>query len=280
MTYQIISAPDEVDTDYTPRGGCADFIYAKEPEVIAEGPSETGKTLAACWKIHLLALKYPGLNGAIVRKTRKSMDGSVLQTFNRVIEGAPVSPYGGERPEHYNYSNGSRIWIGGMDNPDRILSSERDFFYVNQVEDERLAHVANDSRYVEALTKAVTETMSEQAQRVMIPRKVGLAMRDMYWNQHRFEKREGRHPRYFLNRPGFTDAFEYLRFKSETTGGNRELRAWWKEFVKANPVTPGEAPREAKERRKPGGKEPARPSRRRRRGRRREGGPDARKPKI
>lgn len=135
MTYQIVSAPDEIQTDYTPRGGCADFIYAKDNEVIAEGASETGKTLAAAWKIHLLAMKYAGLNGAIVRKTRKSMDGSVLQTFNRVIEGAPVAPYGGEKPEHYTYPNGSRIWIGGMDNPDRLLSSERDFFYVNQAEE-------------------------------------------------------------------------------------------------------------------------------------------------
>lgn len=133
---------------------------------------------------------------------------------------------------------------------------------------------------LEALTKAVSETMSEQAQRVMIPRKVGLAMRDMYWNQHRFEKREGRHPRYFLNRPGFTDAFEYLRFRSEVTGEKSELRAWWKEFVKANPATGGEAPREGKGRREPGGKEHARSPRRRRRGRRRESGPHAPKPKA
>ena len=135
MTYQIHAGIGQTDSVYTPRGGCEEFLYCKEPEFIAEGPAETGKTLAACWKIHMLASKYPGLNGAIVRKTQKSIYGSVLQTFDRVIKGAPVIPYGGEKPEKYIYKNGSVIWIGGMDNPDKVLSSERDFFYANQVEE-------------------------------------------------------------------------------------------------------------------------------------------------
>jgi PBSX family phage terminase large subunit len=135
MTYQIQAGEGIKDAIYTPRGGCKDFLYCKEPEYIAAGPAETGKTLAACWKIHLLALKYPGLNGAIIRKTQKSLYGSVLQTWERVIKDAPVTPYGGEKPEKYLYNNGSTIWVGGMDNSDKVLSSERDFFFVNQAEE-------------------------------------------------------------------------------------------------------------------------------------------------
>lgn len=136
--YELVSAPGDSTAEYTPRGGCSDFVYSKDREVIAEGPSETGKTLAACWKMHILAIKYPGLNGAIVRNTYKSIPGSVLQTFRRVIDGAPVEPYGGEKPEKYSYANGSVIWVGGMDNPDKVLSSERDFIYVNQAEELKL----------------------------------------------------------------------------------------------------------------------------------------------
>jgi len=33
------------------------------------------------------------------------------------------------------FDNGSCIWVGGMDNPDKILSSERDFIYTNQTEE-------------------------------------------------------------------------------------------------------------------------------------------------
>ena len=136
MAYQIHASPAILNPTYAPRGAAADFIYCKDPEAIITGPAETGKTLAACWKIHLTAIKYPGVNGAIVRKTYKSMPGSVLQTFARVIDGAGVETYGGaNQPAKYIYPNGSTIWVGGMDNPDKVLSSERDFIYVNQAEE-------------------------------------------------------------------------------------------------------------------------------------------------
>lgn len=134
MTY-VIQTVDPAEAVYTPYGGAADFIYSQDHEVILAGPAETGKTLAACWKAHILASKYAGCQGTILRKTQKSVYGSVLQTFERVIKGAPVQPYGGEKPEKYIYVNGSIIWVGGMDNPDKILSSERDFIYPNQAEE-------------------------------------------------------------------------------------------------------------------------------------------------
>lgn len=93
---------------------------------------------------------------------------------------------------------------------------------------------------LDAVTRAVAETLTEEAHRVMIPKKIGLMMRDIYWNQHRFEKREGKHPGYFLLRPGFSDAYEYLRFTSEVTGERKELRMWWKKFIKANQLVPAE----------------------------------------
>lgn len=116
-------------------GGNSKFFYSHDPEVIVSGPAETGKTLTACWKVHILAMRYKGIQGAIVRKTQASVYGSVLQTFGRVIKDAPVTVYGGKRPESYIYNNGSVIWVGGMDNADKILSSERDFVYINQAEE-------------------------------------------------------------------------------------------------------------------------------------------------
>lgn len=135
MSYVIEYAPDLEVSDYTPYGGNADMIYSHDPEVIVAGPAETGKTLADCWKAHLLCSKYAGAQGAILRKSQTSVYGSVLQTFAHVIDGAPVVPYGGEKPEKYIYSNGSVIWVGGMDNRDRVLSSERDFILTCQTEE-------------------------------------------------------------------------------------------------------------------------------------------------
>jgi predicted phage terminase large subunit-like protein len=107
------------------------------------GPAETGKTLACLWLLNELALDNPGLQAAIVRKTYKSMPGTVLETFEKKVLPvapsdalSPVAAFGGMRPERYiYYANGSTIWVGGMDNPDRILSAERDVIYVNQAEE-------------------------------------------------------------------------------------------------------------------------------------------------
>lgn len=119
------------------RGAALAIQAERAHEWIISGPSETGKTFATLSRLDRLMREYPGAQAAMVRKTYKSMTGSVLQTWEKkVIAGAPdVSIYGGSRPEWYDYANGSRVFIGGMDNPDKLLSSERDFVYVNQAEE-------------------------------------------------------------------------------------------------------------------------------------------------
>jgi PBSX family phage terminase large subunit len=123
--------------DFTPYGQNLEFIYYRGPEAILSGPAETGKTLAACWKLHSLACTYPGAQLAIVRKTQNSLYGTVLQTYEKRVLGkdSPVKVFGGSKPEWYDYPNGSRIYTGGLDNPDKVLSSERDVIYVNQAEE-------------------------------------------------------------------------------------------------------------------------------------------------
>ncbi len=105
------------------------------PEFIISGPSETGKTIAALARLHRLAQTYSRSQWAIVRKVRHDMDGTVLQTWRRIIIGSGVTVFGGERPDHYDYPNGSRVWVGGMDRPGSTLSGERDGVYVNQAEE-------------------------------------------------------------------------------------------------------------------------------------------------
>jgi PBSX family phage terminase large subunit len=117
------------------RGDARKLISATEPEAILSGPADTGKTVACCIKAHLIALRCAGSQGAIVRKSSNSLTGSVLQTFARVTKGQGYNVFGGTIPTRYLYKNGSVIWLGGMDNPAKILSVERDFIYVNQAEE-------------------------------------------------------------------------------------------------------------------------------------------------
>jgi len=133
--YEIVFDPTAASPAYRPRGGAEQLIYAHDPEVILCGPSETGKSLAGCFKAHLLLSKYPKAQGVLVRKTYKSIAGSIGQTFERVIAGCPVERFGGEKVEKYIYANGAVLWVAGMDIADKVLSSERDFIFANQAEE-------------------------------------------------------------------------------------------------------------------------------------------------
>ena len=126
----------QYDPPYTWRGGNLELIRSQEPEVVLAGPAETGKTFAACYKAHWNCREYPGAQGALVRKIAASIPGTVLATMKRIIGNFPVNYFGGDKnPERIIYPNGSQIWIGGMDNPTKVLSGERDFIQVCQAEE-------------------------------------------------------------------------------------------------------------------------------------------------
>lgn len=116
----------------------------REREFILSGPSETGKTWATLWLLDSLLRETPRAQAILARKLQVSIYGTVLVTFRRIQElreklgEVPASPYGGEKPEFFDYANGARLWIGGLDNPNKILSGERDFIYVNQAEELKL----------------------------------------------------------------------------------------------------------------------------------------------
>lgn len=110
---------------------CEDF------EVVIQGPAETGKTFAALWYVDTYLRKYPGAVGIVVRKTRASLFATVLRTFAKicVMRGGDVDPYGGQKPEWYDYPNGSRLYVDGLDKAEKLLSGEFDIIYGNQVEE-------------------------------------------------------------------------------------------------------------------------------------------------
>jgi phage terminase large subunit len=90
-------------------------------------------------KLHQMAMLNPGLRGLICRKTATSLSSTALVTWQRFIiaeakQAGEVWFYGGsaQEPPQYKYKNGSVITIGGMDNPDKIMSSEYDIVYVQE----------------------------------------------------------------------------------------------------------------------------------------------------
>lgn len=107
------------------------------PEWMLSGPSETGKTWATLWRLDQLLRTTPNAQAALMRKVRSTIGPTVLRTYLRVIARSQsgAAPFGGKNPEWYDYPNGARLWIGGMDDPGKVLSGERDFIYINQAEE-------------------------------------------------------------------------------------------------------------------------------------------------
>jgi hypothetical protein len=121
---------------FAPRGAVKRLWLTRDFETLVSGPAETGKTWGSLQYADALLWKYPGAQGVIARKTYSSLVGSALRTFRRILGlSSPVKAYGGEKPEWFDYPNGSRLWVAGLDNPGKALSSERDFIYVNQAEE-------------------------------------------------------------------------------------------------------------------------------------------------
>jgi len=134
--YQIAELREGETGGFCPRGAVKELWQTRDFEAIVSGPAETGKTWGCCNYIDALLWKYPGAQGVMARKTYSSLVGSAIKTFIRVIgPDSPIKAYGGEKPEWFQYPNGSRLWVIGLDNPGKALSSERDFFYVNQAEE-------------------------------------------------------------------------------------------------------------------------------------------------
>jgi phage terminase large subunit len=124
---------------YAPRGAAKDVLECRAPEVLLSGPAGTGKSRACLEKVHMMCLLNPGMRALIVRKTLVSLTSTGLVTYEEhvaaeAIAAGHVKFFGGSarEPASYRYANGSRIVVGGMDNPTKIMSSEYDLIYVQE----------------------------------------------------------------------------------------------------------------------------------------------------
>lgn len=120
---------------YQPYGGGLEVMFARDSEVVMSGPAGTGKSRACLEKLHLCALKYPGMRGLIVRKTRESLTEAALVTYEDKVlpEGSSICAGAQRRMRQgYHYPNGSEIIVGGLDKAQKVMSTEYDMIYVQE----------------------------------------------------------------------------------------------------------------------------------------------------
>ena len=127
--------PPKKHIDYAPRGAMLQLFSLHDREVLLSGPAGTGKSRGCLEKINAVCEKYKGARCCIVRKTRKSLTQSGMVTFEQ-----RVLPYPTYIPFHtgdqqYNYPNGSCIAVAGLDNPNKLYSSDWDIIFMQQAEE-------------------------------------------------------------------------------------------------------------------------------------------------
>lgn len=118
---------------YHPIGGCLEVFHSREDEVLIAGPAGTGKSMSCLHKVHLCMSKYPGAKAFFSRKTRKSMTDSCMATFDRHVIKPPDKVRFHKQDQHYIYPNGSIIAVVGMDDPEKIKSTDWDMGYAQEV---------------------------------------------------------------------------------------------------------------------------------------------------
>jgi phage terminase large subunit len=124
---------------YRPRGAAAQLFGCRAPEVLLSGPAGTGKSRAALEKVHGMMLANPGARGLIVRKTLVSLGSTGLVTWREKVAPESIAAghvrwFGGSQQEAaaYRYSNGSTVVVGGLDKPQKVMSSEYDVIFVQE----------------------------------------------------------------------------------------------------------------------------------------------------
>lgn len=139
---QTKSRPHPAQRLYQPHGAALTLFYSKVPELLLSGPAGTGKSRACLEKLHLCALKYPGMRGLIIRKTRESLSEAALVTYEDKVLHEYDPLHDGPRRnfrQAYHYPNTSEIVVGGLDKPGKIMSTEYDMIYVQEATELDLA---------------------------------------------------------------------------------------------------------------------------------------------
>lgn len=117
---------------YHPYGAALDVFTMRDEEILMAGPAGTGKSRALLEKVHLVLSKYAGSRFFMSRKTRESMGQSCMFTFEKLVLKPQDKVHHHKQDQCYYYPNGSVLATVGLDNPEKIKSTEWDGGYIQE----------------------------------------------------------------------------------------------------------------------------------------------------
>ncbi len=129
---------------YRPYGAMWDLWACHDSVKIAGGTYDAGKTYGGLAYMHALATWYPGSRMTFVHRSLNRIYRNIIPSYEKMLgykptsrdapNPTPVTRFGGERPEFFEYETGTRIYVNGLDKPDNLLSDFFDAAFVNQAE--------------------------------------------------------------------------------------------------------------------------------------------------
>jgi PBSX family phage terminase large subunit len=125
--------PTPAERPYAPHGTHRAYWPNRDLIVLVDGPAGTGKTISILNRLIAQTEKYPGMRALLVRKTRTSLSETILATFeDKVLPEGHYLLDGADRMQraHYEWANGSRWILGGLDKPTKLFSGEFDIVYL------------------------------------------------------------------------------------------------------------------------------------------------------
>ena len=131
--------------DYKPYGEMVDLCSSHASVRIAGGTYDAGKTFGILAYMHMLAVRYPGSRMTFIHRSLNRVYRNIVPSYEKFLgykpksreeseSNAGVTRFGGERPEFFEYYNGTRIYMNGLDKPQNLLSDFFDAGFVNQAE--------------------------------------------------------------------------------------------------------------------------------------------------
>lgn len=95
------------------------------------------------------------------------------------------------------------------------------------VREAQLAYQDEDKPPAPALAMAQRDIIAAQVQRVSIPKRFSVPMREIWQLQPRFFKRRGKQPQRLMSHPRFRAAYDFLLLRAEAGEVEQELADWW-----------------------------------------------------
>ena len=127
-----------------PRGAMEDVYRSQASVRMVGGGYDAGKTFSGVAYMDAFAWRNPGARMTFVHRSLNRVYRNIIPSYEKFLGYKPtsrddpnptaVTRFGGERPEFFEYGNGTRIYINGLDNPHNLLSDFFDAAFVNQAE--------------------------------------------------------------------------------------------------------------------------------------------------